>query len=150
VSLGAFSGYGYRTSLFLRVSRVGQSRKCESYGPDSFVDRLDQQAKAGLDLFDPVVDPLFKPGGEFLEAAVEIGIALDLRLQDLHVPYQFRWVVHVSPRMRACRSEPALRQRRVCRQVVPVDWVSLAAEFAQPAQDCRRALRFGLIDIRTN
>jgi hypothetical protein len=65
-----------------------------------FVDRLDQQAKAGLDLFDPVVDPLFKPGGKFLEAAVKIGIALDLRFEDLLVPYQFQWVVHVSPRMR--------------------------------------------------
>jgi hypothetical protein len=117
--------------------------------------RLDQQAKAGLDLFDPVVDPRFKPGGEFLEAAVEVGIALDLRLQDLDVLEQMlEWSVH----RRLCPSvlgrELAIRNQHFgsgdLAGVMSVDRVCLAAEFAQPAQDCRRALRFGLIDIRTS
>ena len=72
------------------------------YGLGRFIDRVEQQAKARLDLFDPVVDPLLKPSGEFLEAAVEIGITLDLRLQDLDVLEQMlEWSVHqatLSPR----------------------------------------------------
>ena len=116
---------------------------------------LDQQAKAGLDLFDPVVDPLFKPGGEFLEAAVEVGIALDLRLQDLDVREQMlEWSVHRRLCPSVLEPELAIRNQHFASGdfvgVVPVDWVSLAAEFAQPAQDCRRALQFGLIDIRTS
>jgi hypothetical protein len=64
---------------------IGDPGQRTGHRSGQFVDRRGQQAEARLKLLDPIIDPLLKPSGKFLEAAVEIGIALDLRLQDFYV-----------------------------------------------------------------